>query len=161
LQKKLDELDFKILEALLDNGRIKFKTLAKNLDTDERMISRRVDRLIEEGIIRKFSIDIDWPKLGFNLEAYVCTKTGIGEDLRKNLYEFFENHPRIVSVDSTIGAYEYIAHTISTDIQDFRTKIGMPLETLTAGLATSITSEHIKPTDYKPLLRIIRQKEGR
>jgi Lrp/AsnC family leucine-responsive transcriptional regulator len=151
---KLDTLDFKILEALLDEGRIKFKDLAKTVNIDERMISRRVDRLVKGGVIRKFTCEIDWSRLGFGMQAYVCTRTGVGEDLIKRLFEFFDSHPRIVRVDSTVGAYEYVFYTICRDLQDFRSRIGTPLEPLTAGLSTSIISHHIKPLDYKPLLKV-------
>jgi len=152
---KLDPLDLKILEALLDEGRIKFKDLAKALNLDERMISRRVDRLVKGGIIRKFTLEIDWSRLGFGMQAYVCTRTAVGEGLRKRLFEFFNSHPRIARVDSTVGAYEYILYTICRDLQDFRSRIGTPLEPLTAGLSTSIISHHIKPLDYKPLLKVV------
>jgi DNA-binding Lrp family transcriptional regulator len=152
---KLDELDFKILEALLDDGRVKFKDLARALNTDERMVSSRLDRLIENNVIRKFTIDVDWSIFGFNVEAYVGTRTGIGENLRKDLFDFFKSHPRIVSVFSTVGAYEYILHALGRDLQDFRSEVCNPLEPLTAGLSTSIISEQVKPTNYKPLLRLI------
>jgi Lrp/AsnC family leucine-responsive transcriptional regulator len=153
-KNRLNPLDFKILEVLLDAGRIKFKDLAKAVDIDERMISRRVDRLVKDGVIRKFTLEIDWSRLGFGMQAYVCTRTAVGEDLRKRLFEFFHSHPRIISVDSTVGAYEYILYTICRDLQDFRSRVGTPLEPLTAGLSTSIISDQIKPLDYKPLLKI-------
>jgi Lrp/AsnC family leucine-responsive transcriptional regulator len=151
---KLDSLDIKILETLLDEGRIKFKDLAKVLRIDERMVSRRVDRLVKGGIIRKFTLEIDWSKLGFGMQAYVCTRTAVGEVLRKQLFEFFNSHPRIVRADSTVGAYEYILYSIFRDLQDFRSRIGTPLEPLTAGISTSIISHPIKQLDYKPLLKV-------
>lgn len=153
-QLKLDPLDLRILEALLDEGRIKFKDLAKALNIDERMVSRRVDRLVKEGVIRKFTLEIDWSRLGFGMQAYVCTRTAVGEDLREKLFNFFNSHPRVVSVDSTVGSYEYILNTVCRDLQDFRLRIGTPLEPLTAGLSTSIISHQIKPLDYKPLLKV-------
>ena len=152
----LDKLDFRILEALMDVSRIKFKHLAKEIHSDERKISRRVDRLIKMGIIKKFTVEIDWSKLGLNTEAYVGTRTAVDADVRKKLFNFFETEPRIIRVDSTVGAQEYLFHTISTDLHDFRDKVGTPLEPLTAGLSTSIISKNIKPTNYTPLLRFVK-----
>jgi len=152
----LDNLDFRILEALMDDGRIKFKHLAKQVHSDERKISRRVDRLIKMGIIKKFTVEIDWNKLGLNTEAYVGTRTAVDADVRKKLFNFFETEPRIIRVDSTVGAYEYLFHTISIDLHDFRDKIGTPLEPLTAGLSSSIISKNIKPPNYKSLFKIVK-----
>ena len=154
---KMDEIDLRILEALVDDGRITFKELAKKFGIDERMVSRRVERLVKEGVISRFTVDIDWSKLGFEMQAYVSTRTAVGEDLRTRLFEFFDTDPRIVRVDSTVGAYEYVLYAICRNLQDFRSKIGTPLEPLTAGLSTSIVSHHIKPLDYKPLLRKVAQ----
>jgi len=157
---KMDEIDLRILEALVDDGRITFKELAKKFGIDERMVSRRVERLVKEGVISRFTVDIDWSKLGFEMQAYVSTRTAVGEDLKNRLFEFFDTDPRIIRVDSTVGAYEYVLYAICRDLQDFRSKIGTPLEPLTAGLSTSIVSHHIKPLDYKPLLRMAAQIAG-
>ena len=155
---KIDKIDLKILEALVDDGRIIFKDLAKKLDIDERMIARRMNKLKEIGVIKKFTIDIDWSKLGFESQAYVGTRTAVGEGLRKSLFEFFDKQPNIVYVDSTVGSYEYVFYTICKDLQEFRTKIASPLESLTAGLLTSVVSHHFKPIDCKTLLNIVTQQ---
>ncbi|MEM1525091.1 MAG: Lrp/AsnC family transcriptional regulator [Nitrososphaerales archaeon] len=153
----LDDLDFKILEALIDDGRIKFKHLAKALHTDERKISRRINKLVKMGIIKKFTIEIDWKKLGLNMVAYVCTRTTVDEVVRKKLFDFFNEEPRIVHVNSTVGAYEYVLKAMCIDLQDFRERVATPLEPLTAGLSTSVVSGSIKSLNYKPLLRIAYQ----
>ena len=161
LQKyDLDRLDYKILEALLDDGRITYKDLAKKTDTDERLISRRVEKMVEKGIV-KFTADIDWSKLGFHTAAYIGTRTGIGEALRQRLFDVFKNEPRIVKVDSTVGANEYVVRVIATDIQDFRSNISIPLEPVTSGISTSIISEVVKEEDYKALLRLAQDKNIR
>lgn len=155
---RIDEVDLNILRAFLDDGRMTFKELGSALDIDERMIRRRVDKLIEAGVIRKFTIDIDWSTLGFELQGFVGTRTAVGSGLRKSLFEFFDNQPRIVYVDSTVGSYEYIFYTICRSVQEFRSKIASPLEPLTAGLFASIVSHHFKPVDFKPLLNLLSQR---
>ncbi|MEM2339646.1 MAG: hypothetical protein QXW83_05550, partial [Nitrososphaerales archaeon] len=65
--------------------------------------------------------------------------------------------PRIVHVNSTVGAYEYVLKAMCIDLQDFRERVATPLEPLTAGLSTSVVSGSIKSLNYKPLLRIAYQ----
>ncbi|MEM2082375.1 MAG: Lrp/AsnC family transcriptional regulator [Candidatus Bathyarchaeia archaeon] len=155
---ELDDLDFEILEALARNGRAKFKEIAKALRVDERKVSRRVDRLLRIGVIKKFAVEIDWSKLGLSTMAYICTRTAVVPNVKDKLVRFFQEEPRIICADSTIGAYEYVIQAVAADPQDLRESIGSPLEPLTAGLSTSIASKNIKPVDQVSLLRSAKAK---
>jgi Lrp/AsnC family leucine-responsive transcriptional regulator len=154
-QKKinLDSLDMKILESLADDGRITFKELGKKIGIDERLVARRMDRLQKEGIIRGFTVSIDWGKLGMTGEVWVGTRTGVGKELKDRLFNYIARNPNIVEAASSVGTYEYVFHAICGDLQEFRSQIGTPLEPLTAGLSASIITETIKPFEIKPLLR--------
>ncbi len=61
---ELDNLDIKILTHLQDNSRKSFQEIAKHCLTSVPTVKSRVDRLLELGVIRKFTIDIDNTKLG-------------------------------------------------------------------------------------------------
>ncbi len=63
---ELDNLDIKILTHLQDNSRKSFQEIAKSCLTSVPTIKSRVDRLLELGVIRKFTIDIDNSKLGIS-----------------------------------------------------------------------------------------------
>jgi Lrp/AsnC family leucine-responsive transcriptional regulator len=154
----LDDLDFEILELLSRDGRAKFKDMAKALRVDERKISRRIERLVKIGVIKKFTIEIDWGKFGLNTMAYICTRTAAAPDVKNRLIKFFMEEPRVLRADSTIGAYEYVLQAVAIDPQDLREGIGSPLEPLTAGLSTSIISSSIKQADQASLLRAIKAK---
>lgn len=53
---KLSELDRKLLALLKRNARESFVNLAKSLSTSEATVRARVKRLIDDGIIREFTI---------------------------------------------------------------------------------------------------------
>jgi DNA-binding Lrp family transcriptional regulator len=59
LSKKLDLLDHKIIEELKNNSRISFSDISQKIDKTEATVRRRVKRLIEDGIITRFTIDFD------------------------------------------------------------------------------------------------------
>ena len=61
---KMDKTDFELLELLLEDGRMTFKELAKKVGIDERRASRRVEKLINEGVIQGFTALVDWSKFG-------------------------------------------------------------------------------------------------
>lgn len=60
---ELDNLDVKILTHLQANSRKSFQEIAKHTLTSVPTVKSRVDRLIELGVIRKFTIDIDSSRL--------------------------------------------------------------------------------------------------
>ena len=53
----LDVIDLKILEELKADSRISFNEISKNVGKTEATIRRRVKKLIEDGVIKKFTID--------------------------------------------------------------------------------------------------------
>ncbi len=56
-KKKMDVIDLKILEELNENSRVSFNDISKSVGKTEATIRRRVKKLIEEGIIKRFTID--------------------------------------------------------------------------------------------------------
>ena len=63
---ELDNLDIKILTHLQNDSRKSFQEIAKQCLTSLPTVKSRVDRLVELGLIRKFTLDIDYGKLGIN-----------------------------------------------------------------------------------------------
>ncbi|MCZ7382476.1 MAG: AsnC family transcriptional regulator [Candidatus Methanoperedens sp.] len=104
---ELDNLDVKILTHLQSNSRKSFQEIAKHCLTSVPTVKSRVDRMLELGVISKFTIDIDNSKLGIT-EAIllVNAKPGavgrITEELRgleevKELYVTSDSDTAIVS----------------------------------------------------------------
>jgi Lrp/AsnC family leucine-responsive transcriptional regulator len=104
---ELDNLDVKILAHLQSNSRESFQEIAKCCLTSVPTVKSRVDRMLELGVIRKFTIDIDNSKLGIT-EAIllVNAKPGavsrITDELRgleevKELYVTSDSGTAIVS----------------------------------------------------------------
>jgi DNA-binding Lrp family transcriptional regulator len=53
----MDIVDLKILELLKEDGRMSFNDISKNVGKTEATVRRRVKKLTEEGIIKRFTID--------------------------------------------------------------------------------------------------------
>ena len=67
----VDALDVKILKLLEKDGRISFTEISKKLKLNESTIRKRVLRLQERRVIKKFSVDLDPSKIGLNTVAIV------------------------------------------------------------------------------------------
>jgi DNA-binding Lrp family transcriptional regulator len=56
--RNMDEKDKKILELLIEDSRRTYGSIAEQVDLSESTVRKRVDKLKEEGIIEKFTIQI-------------------------------------------------------------------------------------------------------
>jgi len=68
---EIDELDLKILKLLEEDGRLTFMEIAKKLRLSESTIRKRVQALKENGVIKRFTVEIDPAKIGLNPVAIV------------------------------------------------------------------------------------------
>jgi len=59
LSYELNELDYKIIELLRKNSRMTYQEMGKTLGLSEGAIRRRVKKLIENKIIKQFTIKVD------------------------------------------------------------------------------------------------------
>tara|TARA_B000000565_G_scaffold63181_1_gene42071 strand:- start:73 stop:552 length:480 start_codon:yes stop_codon:yes gene_type:complete len=68
---KLDDVDHKILDLLIDNSRIPFTDIAKKLLISAGTVHVRVKKMEEFGIIQGASLALDYKKLGYTFIAYI------------------------------------------------------------------------------------------
>lgn len=73
---ELDEIDYKILKELSKNSRRSSRDIARRLDLSVATVASRIKRLVETGVIKGFTIDLDAEKLGYDItvvmEVYVA-----------------------------------------------------------------------------------------
>jgi len=62
---KINGIDIRILKLLSRNARLTYKELAEILGTTRQRISRRMDRLERNGIIKKYTVIPDYDALGY------------------------------------------------------------------------------------------------
>jgi len=68
---EIDQIDLKVLKMLEEDGRLPFTEMAGKLKLSESTIRKRVQSLQKKGVIRKFTIEIDPPKIGMRTIAIV------------------------------------------------------------------------------------------
>jgi Lrp/AsnC family transcriptional regulator for asnA, asnC and gidA len=70
----LDQLDLRILRSLNQNGRKPYKKIAEELDVSDATIRKRVKRMLEDGVIKKFMTLIDYRLMGKVVKAFIGLK---------------------------------------------------------------------------------------
>ena len=68
---KLDEIDYKVLDLLIDNSRIPYTDIAKKLLISAGTVHVRIKKMEDAGIISGSSLKLDYKKLGYTFIAYI------------------------------------------------------------------------------------------
>ena len=109
IRTMIDEKDVKIIEILQKNSRTPFLTISKKLNVSESTIRKRVKKLENNEIIKKYTITINPKKLGYHSVSL------LGLDVSPNNYLEAANKlskfPEIKSLATTTGD-----HMIMTEI---------------------------------------------
>jgi DNA-binding Lrp family transcriptional regulator len=74
----LKDLEFELISELMKNSRRSDRELAKVLRVSQPTVSRTMERIKKQGLIREFTVIPDFQKLGYELVAFTLVKTKSG-----------------------------------------------------------------------------------
>ncbi len=70
----LDELDIRILSLLVEDSRMSYREIARRLGVSPATVVVRVRRLVEAGVIRRFTLDIGYDAAGLGYVMLVLVR---------------------------------------------------------------------------------------
>ena len=68
---KFDELDLKILSELINDANISIPKLSEKIEINASVIYSRIKRLINQGLIKRYTLEINESLLGYPIRAIV------------------------------------------------------------------------------------------
>ncbi|KUH32450.1 MULTISPECIES: Lrp/AsnC family transcriptional regulator [Thermococcus] len=107
---KINGIDIRILKLLSKNARLTYKELAEILGTTRQRISRRMDRLERNGVIKKYTVIPDYDALG-----YVHVILGITVKPSVNIDEIIPTlveDENIKIIQRAIGSHSLVIHIV-------------------------------------------------
>src|SRR6476646_11116578 len=113
-----DELDRKIVAALIANARTSFAEIGAVVGLSATAVKRRVDRLREAGVITGFTATVEPSALGWRTEAYVEVYCE-GAAPPRRLAEAVRNQPGITAAMTVTGGADALLHVRATDVEHF------------------------------------------
>jgi DNA-binding Lrp family transcriptional regulator len=116
-----ENLDRKLVNALLGDGRASLRSLADDLDVSVTTISNHLSTLEDEGIIEGYTPKVDYDKLGYDVTAVLQLK--VEGSALPDVTETLRQEERMVSVYEVTGDYDIIAIGKFLDTDDMNTKI--------------------------------------
>ena len=111
----MDRIDQGIIDQLRSNARAGYGDIGSVVGLSASAVKRRVDRLVADGVIRGFTVQIDPKVEGLATEAYVelfCRGTVSPTDLRRIL----SGVPEIVEAGTVTGEADAIVIMRARDV---------------------------------------------
>ncbi|MBK00335.1 MAG: AsnC family transcriptional regulator [Euryarchaeota archaeon] len=144
----LDDVDRKLIEALMNNSRASMRQLAVELDVALGTIGNRLKRLEKEKIIKGYNIILDPAKVGWEMTVIVGLRITKGRmiEVQKRIAE----DPRVFLVYDVTGDYDsfVVAKVQNTDDLNDLTKGVLTSEGIERSL-THVVLNTVKETSIK------------
>lgn len=115
--RPLDDVDRALVARLQTNGRTPAAALARDLRIDQRTVARRVQGLLDDGIIRIAAVT-DPRFLGYGSMALVCMSLKSLDPAR--VYEEVARIPEVDYVSVTTGRFALQAEVMCADDEELR-----------------------------------------
>ena len=158
----LDATDLGLLRLLASDARVSQRQLAHQLGVSAPTVADRMNRLERSGVIRGYSVEVDWDAVGYGLKAYLSVTTAQGfdiGDIMRRLWDIAE----VEDVALVAGRFDLLvrirvrdeAHLRALLIDQIWTVAGlagtetllgmaeMPAKAFTRGLIDAITCRHL------------------
>jgi DNA-binding Lrp family transcriptional regulator len=119
-----DELDRKILARLIENGRESFAALGQHVGLSTAATKRRVDRLRSEGVIRRFTADLEPAAMGWTIDAFVelyCE----GRVPPDRMRDMVRNIPEVIEAYTVTGESDGILRVRAADTSHLEKVLGV------------------------------------
>lgn len=107
MSEMLDEKDFMLIEELSKNSKLSEQKLARKTSIPMTTVHNRLRKLRELGVIKEYTIRLDYVKLGRPLVAYVLVKAMPGASQQELLGQIAKI-PNVCEVAMITGEFDLI-----------------------------------------------------
>src|SRR6185437_1708222 len=115
VMERLDDIDERILAELAQHARATFAEIGERVRLSAPAVKRRVDRMLDSGVIRGFTTVIDRNAVGWTTEAYVQIFCH-GRISPTELRQAWVNIPEVVSAATVTGPADAILRVLARDM---------------------------------------------
>lgn len=125
---KIDAVDKRIIELLVEDGRMSYADIGKELDLSRVSVRSRVNQLMECGVIEKFSCVVNSEKMGKGVSAFFevdCEPRAL-VDVAQNL----ANNPYVASCYQMTGPSTLHMHVLVEDFIELESFVNNELYAL-------------------------------
>ena len=112
----IDVLDMKIIKSMQENARKTYRAIAMETGVSEATVKNRINDLLREGVIKRFTVVLDYYKLGRAIKSFIGLRVQPAKfhEIREHLI----NHPDVHVLYRTSGDVDLLAEVIFEKMDD-------------------------------------------
>jgi len=119
MARQIDKMDFKLLDYLRENGRDKISSISSKLGMPRATVFERMKKLTTEGIIRNYTVNLDYEKIGFSVMAYILINfDSKSRTDQKTLATDLSRIDHVLSVSIISGGWDIIILVVSQSMKE-------------------------------------------
>jgi len=143
----IDETSLNVLRALLRDARLSFREVARRIGVSSGTVATRVRDLERNGVIKKYTVQLDHEKMGYELTA--ITEVIISGGMMMEVGEKIAAHPE------TTGVYNVTGESDIMVIAKFKTR--QKLSDFTKNITKM---PHVERTETHIVLNTLKEDNG-
>lgn len=109
-------MDMRIIKCLIENARATYRSIAEEVGVSEATVKNRIDRLMEGGIIKRFTVILDYYKLGRAIKAFIGLK--VQPARLQDVVEHIRKNPDVHVLYRTSGDVDLLFEVIFKKMED-------------------------------------------
>ncbi len=116
MSMSVDLFDLKILKVLNKDARKPYKTMADELGVSDATIRNRINRMLNDGVIKQFNVLVDYHKLGRIIKAFIGLR--VQPPKLKDIVEHLIENPDVQVLYRTTGEVDLFVEVIFKDMDE-------------------------------------------
>ncbi|MEM1964520.1 MAG: Lrp/AsnC family transcriptional regulator [Candidatus Caldarchaeum sp.] len=117
MNPELDEKDYRIIGELMDNAEQSITELAAKLKMPRTTVQERIKRLKQLGVIKKYTVQVDYSKLGKPATAFILISFQQGTLSQKRLAQEIAKMPEVVEAHLITGEWDILIKVRTDSMQ--------------------------------------------
>jgi Lrp/AsnC family leucine-responsive transcriptional regulator len=153
--ESLDDVDFRIIEALQENARAGYAELGRTVGLSASAVTERVRRLEESGVITGYRCEVDPERLGLAIRAQVRLRYPTAN--YRPFHDLLASTPEITEAHHVTGEDCFVLTVLARSMRHLEEVTGR-----IGGLGPVTTSVvYSSPLPWRPALGAARGRAGR
>lgn len=148
---QVDAIDGRILSALGEDGRRSYAEVGAEVGLSTAAVHERVKKMLERGVIRRFSISVDPEAVGLRFTAFVAIRNDGGAHCREVAPRLREI-AAVQELHSVAGEYDFLAKIRTSHARELEAVLyqikaipGVARTTSTVVLNTEFEDQPLRP----------------
>lgn len=120
MEQLLDSLDVRILDLLQRDATLPIADIAERVASSKTVVWRRIQKLLESGVIRERVAVLDHRKLGLSVMVIAHVKMARhGRDVLPKFLEAVKLFPQVIECHTLMGDVDFLLKILVRSVEDY------------------------------------------